>query len=45
MKKFVKKGKRFIVLASALALVASPILINVASTASTMGDIWVIGGW
>ena len=46
MKKLVKKGRRFIALASALALVASPILINVASTtAMGGGDIWLIGGW
>lgn len=41
MKKFVNKGKRFIMLASALALVASPFLINIAST---LGDAWLIGG-
>lgn len=48
MKKFIRKGKKFIVLATVLSLVASPVLFSkypTSSVQSLSGDIWLIGDW
>lgn len=47
MKKALQKGKKLIVLATVLTLVAAPVFLGKGPTATTqsLGDVWVIGGW
>ena len=48
MKKLIRKGKKFSVLATVLTLVASPVLFSKSpgnAVQARSGDIWLIGGW
>ena len=47
MKKVFHKGKKFIVLATVLTLIAGPVFLGKGPSATTtsLGDVWLIGGW
>ncbi|MDE1548592.1 hypothetical protein [Jeotgalibaca caeni] len=47
MKKFLRKGKKFVVLATVLTFVALPAFTSNGPAARALGggDIWLIGGW